>query len=140
MECRVEMQEWSPDRRPECSGACLRGLVGGELPPAEESDLQQGEDDLPTPTSRPGELYRPLPTWLSGFGPDCVISGLNPARAMPRLASGFFMNVFQTKDVRAFSIITIVIPTSIPTTSTSYHSVSGLNASTKPYWVQTFAP
>jgi hypothetical protein len=41
----------------------------------------------------------------------------NPARSMPRRASGFFMNVSQTNPERAFSAITIVIPVSIPTTS-----------------------
>ncbi len=42
------------------------------------------------------------------------------------------MNVFQTNPVRAFSAITMVIPVSIPITSVSYQSVSGLKASTNP--------
>gem|GEM_PF-2088224 len=58
--------------------------------------------------------------------------GLNPAISIPRCASGFFINVFQTNPVRAFSAITIVMPVSIPTTSVSYQPVSGLNASTNP--------
>src|SRR5579859_8072025 len=52
---------------------------------------------------------------------------------MPRCASGRFMNVSQTKPVRAFSAISMVIPTSIPITSVSYQSVRGLKASTNPY-------
>ena len=51
---------------------------------------------------------------------------------MPRCASGFFMKVSQTKAVRAFSAITMVIPVSMPITSLSYQFVSGLKASTNP--------
>jgi hypothetical protein len=58
--------------------------------------------------------------------------GLNPAICMPRCASGFFMKVSQTKPVLAFSAMSMVMPLSMPTTSVSYQSVSGLKASTKP--------
>src|ERR1039458_2580186 len=43
------------------------------------------------------------------------------------------MNVFQTKPVRLFSAISIVMPKSIPITSVSYQPERGLNASTKLY-------
>ena len=56
----------------------------------------------------------------------------NPARSMPRVASGFFINVSHTKPVRRFSAISIVIPASMPMTYGSYHFFSGLNASTNP--------
>ena len=58
--------------------------------------------------------------------------GLKPAFSMPRWASGFFMNVSQTNPERAFSAMSMVMPVSMPMTSVSYQSVSGLNASTKP--------
>src|SRR5215467_14540735 len=61
---------------------------------------------------------------------------LNPARSIPVLASGFFMNVSQTKLVRAFSAISIVIPVSIPTTSWSNQFFRGLKAFVKPYLFQ----
>ena len=61
---------------------------------------------------------------------ECKVS--KPARSMPRLASGFFMNISQTNPLRAFSAMTMVIPVSIPITSVSYHFLSGLNAFTKP--------
>jgi hypothetical protein len=65
--------------RLKCSSACLLDLLGGGTPSPEESDLQQGADNLPTPTSRAGpgrdivthELYRPthvavrFRAWLS---------------------------------------------------------------------------
>ena len=49
---------------------------------------------------------------ISCKGDGC--EGLKPARCIPRWASGFFMNVSHTNEVRAFSIITRVIPVSIP--------------------------
>lgn len=55
---------------------------------------------------------------------------------MPRIASGFFMKVFQTKLVRAFSAISKVIPVSMATTSLSYQFFSGLKAFTNPYVLQ----
>ena len=60
------------------------------------------------------------------------VYGWKPALSMPRRASGFFMNMSQTNPVRAFSAIRMVIPVSMPTTSVSYHFLSGLNASTNP--------
>src|SRR5271155_4128603 len=57
---------------------------------------------------------------------------------MAARASGFFMNVFQTKALRWFSAINIMTPKSIPITSVSYQPVSGLNASTKLYLCQAF--
>src|SRR5260370_29005457 len=48
------------------------------------------------------------------------------------------MNVFQTKPVRWFSAISIVMPKSIPITSASYQPESGLNASTKLYLCQAW--
>src|SRR5581483_974284 len=57
----------------------------------------------------------------------------NPARSMPRWASGFFMKVFQTKAVRRFSAISRTIPVSMPITSVSYQFLRGLKAFTKPY-------
>ena len=58
--------------------------------------------------------------------------GLNPARVMPRTASGFFMNVSQTKPVRAFSAMSMVMPVSMPITSVSNQFLAGLNAFTNP--------
>src|ERR1017187_6502909 len=43
------------------------------------------------------------------------------------------MNVFQTKPVRWFSAMSIMMPKSIPITSGLYHPERGLNASTKLY-------
>src|SRR5437868_12662656 len=55
---------------------------------------------------------------------------------MPRFASALFMNVSHTKPVRRFSAISKIIPVSIPITSESYQFFNGLNAFTKPYFVQ----
>src|SRR5215469_1903941 len=57
---------------------------------------------------------------------------LKPAFAIPRCASGFFMKVSHTKEVRTFSAISMMIPVSIPTTSLSYHFFNGFKASTNP--------
>src|SRR5208282_3572704 len=57
---------------------------------------------------------------------------------MATTASGFFINVFQTKPVRWFSAINIMMPKSIPITSVSYQPESGLNASTKLYLCHEF--
>ena len=59
--------------------------------------------------------------------------GRNPARSIPRRASGLFMNVFQTNPVLAFSAISMVIPVSIPIKLLSYQFLRGLNEFTKPY-------
>ena len=64
--CRVELQECNPDRAPEMFKR-LPAWPGRGTPSAEESELQQEADNLPTPTSRAGtgrdtvthELYRP---------------------------------------------------------------------------------
>ena len=48
------------------------------------------------------------------------------------------MNVFQTKPVRWFSAISIMMPKSIPITSASYQPERGLNASTKLYLCHAF--
>ena len=56
----------------------------------------------------------------------------SPTAANAFCASGLLMNVFQTKLLRWFSAINLVIPASIPMTSGSYHPLSGLKASTNP--------
>lgn len=56
----------------------------------------------------------------------------SPTAANAFCASGLLMNVFQTKLLRWFSAINMVIPASIPMTSGSYHPLSGLKASTNP--------
>src|SRR5882762_8822672 len=48
------------------------------------------------------------------------------------------MNVFQTKPVRWFSAISVMMPKSIPSTSVSYQPERGLNASTKLYLCHAF--
>src|SRR5262249_52008218 len=77
---------------------------------------------------------------LTGLVDEVGRYAVKPARCIPRRASAFFMNVFQTKPVRAFSAITRVMPVSIPITKGSYHFVIGLNAFTKPYRLHAWAP
>lgn len=50
------------------------------------------------------------------------------------------MNVFQTKPERAFSAMSNVMPVFIETNVGETQPVAGLNASVKPYWVQTDLP
>src|ERR1700685_241801 len=63
----------------------------------------------------------------------------NPARCMPRCASAVFINVSQTKPVRRFSAMSMVIPVSMPITSWSYQLLSRLKAFTNPYLFQAAA-
>ena len=54
------------------------------------------------------------------------------AFSMARRISGLDMKCCQTKPVRAFSAMTMVIPESMPMTSGLAQLVNGLKASTKP--------
>src|SRR5690349_15586619 len=79
-----------------------------------------------------------LPAAQRGRTAACVPAagaGLKPARCIPRCTSGFFIKMFHTKPVRAFSAISMVMPVSMPITSGSYQSFSGLKAFTNPYWL-----
>ena len=54
----------------------------------------------------------------------------NPANSRPFTTSGFFANCSQTKLLRAFSAMTIVIPASMPSMSGLFQLFDGLKAST----------
>lgn len=80
-------------------------------------------------------LLQPTP-WIDDGLPLSHCGNLqlhfSPTAAKALCASGLAMNVFQTKFVRWFSAINMVMPTLIPMTSGSYHPLSGLKASTNP--------
>jgi hypothetical protein len=93
-------------------------------PPAVEASPASPSETPVSPVSWVSADYE-RSTWGGSYG-------LNPARVMPRTASGFFMNVSQTKPVRAFSAMSMVMPVSMPITSVSNQFLAGLNAFTNP--------
>ena len=63
-----------------------------------------------------------------------------PTASIARLAWGVDMTLSQTEPVRMFSVMSRMMPWSIPRVYRLNHFSLGWNASTKPYFVQTLSP
>src|SRR5690242_20586367 len=69
-----------------------------------------------------------------------LYADLKPTADIAFCTSGAVLKTCQTMPVRWFSHINMEMPRSIPITSASYQFVSGLNASTNPYFFQARLP